>query len=149
MSVTAYSPPVLRLRATWHAKMLDDELAYGVEPWTSPLLALRARKLTSAHSRKRIANALMQAVRSARRPTPGLTAAMHPDSEEVLAAADMLDALNRRLRDPRPVRAQGLVMLRELLTDATSPLYQPVEAGALGGELLAAAAALEPVDSGH
>ena len=56
----------------------------------------------------------------------------------------MLATLERRLRAPEPVSAQGIAMLESLLTDGASPLYLPTEPGELGSRLRAAAAALEP-----
>ncbi|MBV8948788.1 MAG: hypothetical protein JO286_04375 [Solirubrobacterales bacterium] len=57
----------------------------------------------------------------------------------------MLATLDRRLRAPEPVSAHGVALLESLLTDGTSPLYRPTEPGALGSQLRAAAAALEPL----
>jgi hypothetical protein len=85
-------------------------------------------------------------VRSACDARAQFTAAVAPDRWEVLAARAVIGALERRLRDPEPLTARGMAMLRELFTEPTSPLYRPAEPGALGSRLRAAAVALEPAN---
>ena len=133
-----------RLLAVWRAAELDRQLAAGAAPGASAELALRAHALTGPRSRRQIADGLLRARRSARDRVPGLTAAIRPDPDEVLAARVVLSAIDRRLRSPEPVSARGLAMLRTLLTDGASPLYAPGQRGALGSHLRAVAAALEP-----
>jgi hypothetical protein len=79
----------------------------------------------------------------------GFSAAVGPNRRELLAARTVLGALERRLRAPEPVAARGVALLYTLLTDASSALYRPGEPGALGSELRAAAAALEPSHAGE
>jgi hypothetical protein len=74
----------------------------------------------------------------------GLAAAAPLDRGAVLAARPVIEALERRLRGPEPVAARGVAMVRELLTEPTSPLYRSNDPGSLGIRLRAAAAALEP-----
>jgi hypothetical protein len=136
----------LHVIAAWHSTTLDGELAEGVDPQTSAVLALRAQKLTDPRGRKRIADGLAGAVRRANDTTPGITAAVRPRARELLDAGTVLAALDRRLRGAGLVSAQGVAMLRALLTDAASPLYQPSGPGELASRLRAAAAALEPPD---
>jgi hypothetical protein len=64
----------------------------------------------------------------------------------VLAASTVLAAIDRRLRAPHPVTAEGMAQLLVLLTDGDSALYHRSEPGALGSRLRAAAATLEPAD---
>jgi hypothetical protein len=113
-------------------------------PQGSDALALRARALTRRRSRTSIARGLARVLRRASDPTAKFTAAAPPDRREVLAARPVIDALGRRLCATEPVTARGMAMLRELLTEPTSPLYRPDGPGALGSRLRAAAAALEP-----
>ena len=136
----------LVLAAWWRASELDRQLGAGTSPRTSAILALRAQRLASRRSRRRLADGLARALRSARDTTPGFSAAVRPRTREVLAAGTVLAALDHRLRAPEPVAARGMAMLQGLLTDAASPLYQPGNLGALGSRLRAAAAALEPRD---
>jgi hypothetical protein len=93
--------------------------------------------------RLRIADGFARAVRDAETSNPGFTAAIRPNRLEVEASRTALTSVERRLRAPEPVASRGMVMLRALLTEPDSPLYQPNEPGALGSHLRAAAAALE------
>lgn len=128
------------------AAQLDRQLAAGNNPQTSAVIGLRAQRITGERSRKRLADGLTRALSSAKDITPGFTAAVRPNSREVLAARIVLAALDRRLRAPEPVTPHGMAMLQVLLTEGTSPLYRPCEPGALGSRLRAAAAALEPTN---
>ncbi len=134
----------LLLLASWRAGELDRDLAAGVSPDASALLAIRGRRLTSRRSRRRIAAGLARVVRDAEATTRGFSAAVRPDRREVIAARPLLATLDVRLRADEPVSPQGVALLESLLTDGTSPLYQPAEPGALGSRLRSAAAALDP-----
>jgi hypothetical protein len=135
---------LLHLNAAWHSITLDRELAEGVDPQTSAVLELRARKLTRPRGRRLVADGLAGALRSATDTTPGITAAVRPDARELLEARIVLAVLERRLRGAEAVTAQGVAMLGVLLTDGASPLYRPSEPGQLASRLRAAAAALQP-----
>jgi hypothetical protein len=135
----------LRLLAPWHGPELDRQLAAGIDPHTSALLAMRARTITDKRGRKRVADGLTRALRTARPTTPGFTAAVRPRAAELLAVRPVVAALDRHLRCLEPVSAQGVAILRELLTEGASPLYQPSAPGALADRLCAAAAVLAPV----
>ena len=136
----------LTLIAGWHAAELDRQLAAGVNPSVSALLAIRGERLSSRRYRARMAAGLGRAIRDADPTRTGFSAAVRPDRREVIAARTVLGALDRRLRSPEPVSPQGVALLASLLTDGTSPLYRPGEPGALGSRLRAAAAALEPLE---
>lgn len=133
----------LALIAGWRARELDRQLAAGADPGASALLAIRGERLRSQGHRLCVAAGLARAVRDAEATTRGFSAAVRPDQREVVAAQSVLATLDRRLRAPEPVTAQGVALLESLLTDGTSPLYHPAEPGALGSQLRAAAAALE------
>lgn len=136
----------IRLSAVvrWGAAWLDQELASGIGPQASEVLALRARRITGRRSRANVASGLKRALFGAEDAAPGFTAAERAHHREVLAARTVIAALDRRLRAPEPVAPRGMAMLHLLLTKGTSPLDQPGEPGALGDELRAAAAALQP-----
>lgn len=136
----------LSLRVWWRAAQLDQQLAAGASPRASAEIGLRAQRITRRGSRKRLADGLARALRSAQETGPGFTAAVRPDSREMLAARIVVAALDQRLRAREPVTARGVAMLQLLLTECTSPLYRPSQPGALGSCLRAAAAALEPAD---
>ncbi len=139
----------LALITRWRAGELDRQLAEGASPGADALLAIRGRRLTSRRYRARVAAGLARAVRDADATTRGFSAAIRPDRREVVAARTVLATLDRRLRAPEPVSAQGIAMLESLLTDGASPLYLPTAPGELGSRLRAAAAALEPLARRH
>jgi hypothetical protein len=132
------------LLARWHADTLDRELAAGANPRDSALLAMRAHQLTTGYSRRQLAAGLARVQRDADSELSVLTAVAAPDRFEVPAAANEIATVERRLRDGEPLDAAGAAMLRLLLSDATSPLYDPVGPGSLARHLRAVAAALEP-----
>jgi hypothetical protein len=132
------------LLARWHADALDRELAAGANPGDSALLAIRAHQLTTGYSRRQLAGGLARVRRDADSELSVLTTVVAPDRFEVSAAVKEIAALERRLRDGEGVDAAGAAMLRLLLSDATSPLYDPVGPGSLARHLRAVAAALEP-----
>jgi hypothetical protein len=136
----------LAVAVRWKAAQLDRELIARGTPRSSAALALHARRITGPRSRATIARGLARVLRSASDNRARFTAAIPPDRREVLAAQTVIETLERRLRLREPVTARGMAMLRELLTEAASPLYRPTEPGDLGSRLRAAAAALEPSD---
>jgi hypothetical protein len=131
------------LSAWWNAWDLDRQLAAGVDPRVSPALALRAKRITGTRNRRRVADGLGRTLRSPR-SRPAFTAAVRPDAREVLDARTVLAGLKRRVRSDQPVAPQGMAILQILLSDCTSPLYQPNQTGELGSRLRTAAAMLEP-----
>jgi hypothetical protein len=132
------------LLARWHAETLDRALAAGVGPYAGALTAVRAEQLTTRRSRRQLADGLERVLRDAASELSGWTAVATPDRHEVAAAAPEIAALERRLRDAGRIDAAGAAMLRLLLTDGTSPLYDPVGAGSLARHLRAVAGALGP-----
>jgi hypothetical protein len=130
------------LLAHWHADTLDRALAAGAGPYAGALTAVRAAQLTTARSRRRLAGGLSRVRRDAADELSGFTAVVAPDRHEVAAAAAEITALEQRLRDGAPVDAAGVAMLRLMLTDGSSPLYDPVGAGSLARHLRTVTAAL-------
>jgi hypothetical protein len=135
-----------RLLVLRHRGELDRQLRAGVNPQASTALALRAERLTRRRSRTSLAHGLTRALGSAKHATPGLSAAVRPQAPELIAAGSVLTGLDRRLRDPEPVNPQGVALLRELLTDASSALYQPSKPDALLNRLRTVAVTLEPAN---
>lgn len=126
------------------AARLDRELASGISPQTSEALALRARRIAGRGNRVTVASELARALFSAEDAAPGFTAAELAHHHEVLAERTVIAAVERRLRAPEPVAPRGMAMLHVLLAKGASPLHQSGEPGALGSQLRAAAAALQP-----
>jgi hypothetical protein len=133
----------LQVSAAWRATTLDRMLADGVDPESSAVLALRARKLTGPRGRNQVANGLAAAIRTATETRPGFTSALRPRASELLEARAVVAALERRLQGASPVTPQGVAMLGRLLTDPASPLYQPSRTGELASGLRTAAAVLD------
>lgn len=129
------------LRARWHADALDRALAAGAGPYAGALIAVRAQQLTTARNRRRLAGGLERVRLDADDGLSGFTAVVAPDRHEVDAAAPEITALERRLRDGERVDAAGVAMLQLLLTDGSSPLYDPVGAGSLARHLRTVAGA--------
>lgn len=132
------------LLARWHAETLDRALAAGVGQDADALTAVRAEQLTTRRSRRQLADGLARVRRDATSELSGWTAVVTPDRCEVAAATPELAALERRLRDAGRIDSAGAAMVRLLLTDGTSPLYDPVGAGSLARHLRAVAGALGP-----
>src|SRR5436305_4989785 len=128
---TRRTPVHLALIVWWHATEFDHRLAAGEDPWTSEALALRARRLTTARNRARLANGLAGALRSAGTGAAGFTAAVRPTAPDVLEGQSVIVSLERRLREPGPVGAQGVAIIRLLLIDGNGPLYRPSDAEVL------------------
>jgi hypothetical protein len=132
------------LLARWHADRLDRALAAGVGPYAGALTAVRAEQLTTRRSRRQLADGLERVRRDATSDLSGWTAVATPDRHEVATATPEIAALERRLRDAGRIDAAGAAMIRLLLTDGTSPLYDPVGAGSLARHLRTVAGALGP-----
>lgn len=133
----------LHLNAAWHGTTLDRQLAEGVDPQNHRRPRTSGTEADWCSGRKRVADGLAGALRSAKDTTPGITAAVRPDARELLGARTVLMGLERRLRGSEAVTAESVAMFGVLLTDAASPLYRPSGPGELASRLRAAAAALE------
>jgi hypothetical protein len=133
----------LFLAVRWRGSDLDRRLAAGEDPRGSDALALRALRITTRRGRASVAGGLAGILRSARAGRLRFTAAVTPNRSEVLEAAAVIAAVERRLRAAEPVAAHGVAMVRLLLIDGNGPLYRPGEPGVLGSRLRAAAAALQ------
>ena len=139
-----FAPLLARLRGGG----LDRELAAGRASWDSPLLAARARYLTSEHTRRMIARSLEKAVEGvdghSRRQL--LTPAIPTTRTGVMQARPQLLQIAGRLRSGAPVQARGVAVLMRLLTDGSSPLYRGAGAAALPAALTDAANHLQARD---
>ena len=139
------------LRAHIHATLRRSELtralAEGADPTGSADLALRARQLTSARSRRTLARAMRRTIDEAHRPPLARSPAVIIRRGAVLEAEDAIRTMIARLTSGQPVRAQGMAMAERILTNAdASPLYNPAEPGALQRQITVATAAMERAD---
>lgn len=132
----------LALTVWWRGAELDRRLAAGEDPWVDDALALRARRLTTARGRRHVADGLAGVLRSAGNGRPVFTSAVRSRSGELFEVDAVIERIERRLRAPEPVAAQGVAIVRSLLTDGNGPLYRDSDPDALGSRLRAAAAAL-------
>jgi hypothetical protein len=118
--------PGMRLRVRLHRRRLDRELAQGLDPESWSDRALRARQLTNARTRRRIARGLRGVVASADRPSgPVLSAAPPACRTAVVPWREALLGLADRLQQPGLVNPCGVARALVLLTDGTGPLYNP------------------------
>jgi hypothetical protein len=114
----------LRVRTRWQRGRLDDALARGADPASSPERSLRAEQLSSAAERSRLADALVEALADAGRPEP-VTIRPRPQRLQVLRYAEDLVALVAQLRrSDQPVAVQGVAMAARLVDDGKSPLHR-------------------------
>jgi hypothetical protein len=129
--------PLVGLSARLHSRALDRDLGTGIAPWRSPAHAVRYRQLTSHRHRRDLAKSLQRVLVDARRPIADyrLTAAVPPCRTSVLAAAPQIQALIVMLRADAPVRAEGIVRLRALLSDGAGPIYTHRRSEVLAGTL--------------
>jgi hypothetical protein len=133
--------PLTRLRVQLHRFRLEDELAHGADPHSSPDLALRADQLLG--SRERIAVAIERALDSARRPAPVFTARVPVRRDQALECSGEILALTKRLRE-EPVDVRGVAMASRLVHDGGSALY--IDSGpSLQYALRSARLALDPI----
>ncbi|MGH2743381.1 MAG: hypothetical protein ACREX8_05945 [Gammaproteobacteria bacterium] len=124
--VPEFRPVPARARPTRSTRRrLDEELARGADPDTSPELRLRAAQLRSRSERSRLANALVEALGDARGPNLGAfrlkTRRQHAVIREY---ADDLRALVDRLRDDQPVDVRGAAMTARLVDNRASILHR-------------------------
>ena len=113
-----------RMRTRWGRDRLDDELASGADPASSPELMLRAAQLQSRAIRSRLANAIVEMLGRAHEPNLGrLTVAGRQHHAEIREYAHA-QALVARLRDDQPINVQGAAMTVRLVNDRKSPLYR-------------------------
>jgi hypothetical protein len=139
----ARRPLTLRLRTWWRRDRLDEELADGADPASTPELALRSTQLESRAVRARLANSIVELLGEAHGPNLGpFTRAGERQQAEIREYADNLRALVARLRSDRPVDVQGAAMVARLVNDRTSPLYGE-GAESLGSAVLSARLALD------
>ena len=108
------------------------------------LRAVREARMTSEHSRRRLAKDLENAVARAEQGYTPFSAAI-PVCHAAAAgeARRVLLDLAERLRAPRPVDPDGVRLARELLVDGLGPLYAPAEPGDLHDAALRALRALD------
>jgi hypothetical protein len=134
---------MLRLRVWMATRRLDGSLAAGAPLNRDPLIALRAAQLASRRERRRLAMAL-DAVRAERPARPGFSASVPVSADALVLARPALEQLAGALRSPGSLEPHGIARTRLLLTEPSSPLYQPAEPEALYTAACGALLALMP-----
>ncbi len=130
---------VRRLRP-WHrwlarglAARLDRQLADGVPPEASAILAARAMFLTSVEFRRALAASLRRILAASASPDgpsrpPATGVARRPyvplRRDRIAGSAAGLTGLAGFLTEQGRVPAQGVAMVSQLLTDGGGPLYR-------------------------
>ena len=108
--------------ARWRGSRLDQELARGADPATSPELERRAAELRSPEERARIANRIVTFVGDARRRMGAFRIETRIRQDAVHYSADDLAELVLRLRDRGPISVRGAAMAALLVDSRQSPL---------------------------
>jgi hypothetical protein len=132
----------------WHrffahvrADRLNAQLACGVSPDASIELSLRARALTSAFTRRGLAYGLQRSVVQA-----SAGAGLAANRAGIMAVADQLEELRRRLLASGLVSPRGVAQIERLLTDGSGPMYRRCHPDAFA---FVVARALESIDIGN
>jgi hypothetical protein len=112
---------VTRLAAWARSGSLDRELIAGATVAGSARLAARAAHLTAPRTRALIADGLERLLQAAQGPQRRWSAVGRGDPLRANAAE--IDELAALLRGTTPLRARGIAILSELLSDGTGPAY--------------------------
>jgi hypothetical protein len=155
-SLTPHLSPTARARAPRHVPIglfarvlvhrgrLDRQLLEGIDPASSPELALRARQLTAQRHRRVLADSIDEVMRLA---GPGGTRRISASAPlvraDVRAARAALLDLECSLRRDGEVAPAGVILAERLLTDGSGPLYMKSENDALWHAARDASAALD------
>jgi HPt (histidine-containing phosphotransfer) domain-containing protein len=134
----------LRMRVWWARDRLTCQLASGAASVDSRELAFRAGQLTARRTREVVAASIEDLLEQTSRPRPLLSSQVPLDLAKVRAAHDQLSRLAARLREPRPLRPQGMALVVLLMTDPERPLYGLGSADDLSGAIIHASERLEP-----
>jgi hypothetical protein len=132
--------PWLRLKARLAAGRLDEELASGASPESSPLLAIHAERIVDPIACTALAGSVRRVVESADVVERGRTRRLAASAQvpvsatAVAAAAEHLRALADRLDEPGPLKARGVAEVRALLRDGAGPLYLSGQVASPGGD---------------
>jgi len=132
-----------RLLARVFSVSLDRRLAAGEAPESGRLLAVRAEQIVALDRRRELARHWEHLLAVAAGPSPAGSRTLLCRGRIVAAAAEVHD-LAGRLRAPLPVAATGVAAARVLLTDATGPVYNRRDDGALDERLRRVSAVLDP-----
>ena len=123
---------------------LDDKLAEGHAPDTSPLLAARAQSLVSLTKRRALADNWLALLVEARGPVKLLNPSVPLVRGRIIAAQAQIEALAEALLAPMPT-SRGVAMASSLLSDGSGPIYNSACSVDLASMLCEIIAHLDPV----
>ena len=132
-----------RILARLLARRLDQQLAAGRSPESSPLLSLRAQRLARPATRMALARAISRILREATTPLRRNQAPL-VDLHSVREVERDLVGLVDQLVAPAPVSARGVALVHELLVDGSGPLYLRHSQRELSAVIRTATLALDP-----
>lgn len=112
-----------RILARLGALSLDHRLAAGEPPESSRLLAVRATRIGTASSRRRLAEGWTRLLRLASRDAAIFTTRVPLAKPQIAAARSEIERLVELLTDERPVASRGVAMASQLLTEP-GPVYR-------------------------
>lgn len=115
----------MRAAALLLAGSLDRRLAAGVPPETGALLAVRAGRLVSPSSRRRLAATWAEVSERAARAPSARSRSGPINRTAIVRCRRQIDTLRRDLAGAFPVSARAVAMAASLLTDGTGPLHNP------------------------
>lgn len=133
--------PAVTLWARLRARHLDEQLAHGADPVTSPLLAARAAQLATRRSRARIAAGLERLALGSDAPRSMFT--ILPERGAIAPNRDRLLGLAMALRSGAPAYAGGIAEARLIVTDGTGPAFTDRRGEGLSRQLDLAQARLQ------
>ena len=122
-----------RVAAKLRVRALDRALIDGADPAESPQLAAHSARLTRRSTRWGVADGLDRMAHTG--VEPARVWGILPSRNAVRANLQELHDLAAVLRGPSPVYAQGVAMLRVLVSDGTGPAYTDRDGSALGARL--------------
>jgi hypothetical protein len=137
-----------RVAVLTRRRWLDHQLASGIDPRSDPALSLRATQLCRGRARRGIARRLRRTIAAARTAPGDRLGFAAVARSEILAEADALMDLVRRLEAAQPTQAMGVALAKELVSDANSPLAIGAEPGTLHTFVRLATVALD-ISPGH
>ena len=123
---------------------LDDKLAEGHAPDTSPLLAARAQLLVSLTKRRALSENWLDLLIQVRRPFSPLDPRVPIVRGRIIGAQAQVEALAEALLTPMPT-SRGVAMASSLLSDGSGPIYNSACSVDLASTLREIIAHLDPV----
>jgi hypothetical protein len=120
------APYRLRLKVYLTQGRLDRQIAAGYPCEAAPELALRAKNLTDPRTQQKIARNLRGVVRyvDRMRPHRGISSVVI-SPRAVRSGRRAICELAEQLERAAPVNPRGIVLAQSLLTDGTSPFFNP------------------------